>query len=335
MKIQLFTSFKVVSLTNFRSKSVKISSLLTRSCTPGKYSIRMSSTSGFSDIRVASWNVNGIRALYRHDPSGDAIRRVFDKYRPDVLCLQETKIQKAHVDEVRDTFFKIHEDLRPADSFWSCSTARKGYSGTAMIIFGDKLAGQEYSVEYGIGEAEADLEGRSITLCHEAFSLVNVYVPNAGAALKRLAYRTDTWDAALASHMASLQARRPGSRTILTGDMNVAHRAIDYYNPDNKATQRQAGTTPQEQESFETKFLSSGLLIDTYRQQNPTDNGYSFYSARKGEGGRQRREGLRIDYVLTDDYGAHARESGHEAWVEESVLHPFSDHCPVGATVPL
>ena len=300
-----------------------------------------SSASPLTHLRVCSWNVNGIRAVFKHDPTGDALRSLFAKFQPDVLCLQETKIQESHVDDVKEDFFRIHADLNPTHSYWSCSRGRKGYSGTAVILFGDALRPEDITVEYGIGNPDGDLEGRSITLHHDLFSLVNVYVPNAGAALKRLEYRIDEWDAHLSDYMERLQLENVGRRAILTGDMNVAHRAIDYHNPHNPATKKQAGTTPEEQASFEEKFLArreslqAPLLVDSYRRLYPEGDGYSFYSARKGEGGRQRREGLRIDYVLTNDHEEHSSDRGHEAYVEESVLHPYSDHCPVGATVRL
>lgn len=46
-------------------------------------------------------------------------------------------------------------------SYWSCSVARKGYSGTAIFIRDDI---EVKNVRYGIGEADADAEGRVITL---------------------------------------------------------------------------------------------------------------------------------------------------------------------------
>jgi exodeoxyribonuclease III len=312
-----------------------------------RMAMKMSSTckkgNGVDVVRVASWNVNGIRSVFKHDPQGQALRNIVEKHKPDVLCLQETKLQESQVEAVEEQFRSVHDDLRPDKIFWSCSRGRKGYSGTAMIIFdvnNNSLFANpdDYSIHYGIGDPDGDIEGRSITLEHKLFSLVNVYVPNSGAGLKRLNYRTTTWDIALASHIERLKKRR-GVRTILTGDLNVAHTQQDYWNPHNPATKKQAGTTPEEQTSLWKNFLSPDtgpLLSDTYRQLYPDGNGFSYYSARKGDGGRIRREGMRIDYVLTDDHELSpdmAGSLGLDAFVYEQINHPYSDHCPVGASV--
>jgi exonuclease III len=97
-----------------------------------------------------------------------------------------------------------------------------------------------------------------------------------------------------------LRIRRPGIPVILTGDLNVAHTHLDYYNPTDVRTKKQAGTTPEEQLSFQTNFINSLGLVDTFRAHFPLEKNYSYFSARKGQAGRDRREGMRIDYFLTD-----------------------------------
>ena len=53
------------------------------------------------------------------------------------------------------------------------------------------------------------------------------------------------------------------------------------------------------------------------------------------------RQGLRIDYVLTDprhvkaENGATETRDLPDAFIDETILHPFSDHCPVGAVVDI
>ena len=217
-------------------------------------------------LSVVSWNVNGIRSLLRHDPGLDTISRIEHRRSPHFLCLQETKIQEKHVAEVEA---ELLAKTGAKSIFWSCSRARKGYSGTAVLCFHDDLSrSNDVEVQFGIGEPQGDLEGRSITVQGDGFSLVNLYVPNSGADLNRLQYRTETWDPALNSYVQSLRNRCPESRLIVTGDFNVAHRPIDYYNPEVKRTRKQAGTTPEEQHSFEHTILGSEnpWLVDTYRR---------------------------------------------------------------------
>ncbi|AQK72067.1 DNA-(apurinic or apyrimidinic site) lyase chloroplastic [Zea mays] len=66
-------------------------------------------------------------------------------------------------------------------TYWSCSVARLGYSGTVVIS-----RVQPISVQYGLGIPEHDQEGRLITLEFDDFYLVNAYVPNSGRGLRRL-----------------------------------------------------------------------------------------------------------------------------------------------------
>ena len=79
-----------------------------------------------------------------------------------------------------------------------------------------------YHVDYGVGDAELDDEGRLITVEYEKFYLVCVYVPNSGRGLVTLPKRL-RWNKLFAKHMADLDAKKP---VIICGDMNVAHQEI-------------------------------------------------------------------------------------------------------------
>src|SRR5262245_9183522 len=69
-------------------------------------------------MRIVSWNVNGIRAVHKKGLFEPFIK----KFRPDVLCLQETKAEEQE--------YPI--DLPDYEEFWS-SAKKKGYSGTAIF----------------------------------------------------------------------------------------------------------------------------------------------------------------------------------------------------------
>lgn len=276
-------------------------------------------------LSVASWNVNGIRAVIKHDPSLQVLKNFLNVRRPDILCLQETKLQEMHVEEI-DLFIKKTLGIRT--SYWSCSRARKGYSGVAMLVLNDELIMDgNHEVRYGIGDELGDLEGRSITLTHPQFSICNVYVPNSGSGLKKLSYRTDEWDYQLSKHMLSLIHQRSSSDgidyvapVVLTGDLNVAHRYMDYYNPHDLRTKKQPGTTVEEQKSFESQFLHSCGLFDSFRALHPERSAYSFFAARNGEAGRVERKGMRLDYVLCSPGTELLSQLGeHAAYVDEKV----------------
>ena len=126
--------------------------------------------------------------------------------------------------------------------------------------------------------------------------------------------------------------------------MNVAHRALDYYNPHDVKTKKQAGTTPQEQNSFQTHFIDTGF-IDSYRHMQPENQVFSYFNARRGQRGYGSREGLRIDYVMVGkDSWTTANKNQYEnsksgivtdAYILDHIWSPYSDHCPVGAVIPL
>src|SRR5690606_35968283 len=112
---------------------------------------------------------------------------------------------------------QIELKLDGYEQYWN-DAKRKGYSGTAVFTKKKPL-----SVQYGLGEANEEPEGRVITLEFDEFYLVNVYTPNAQRDLARLSLRLD-WEDELFAHLQNLDAIKP---VIYCGDLNVAHRDID------------------------------------------------------------------------------------------------------------
>jgi exodeoxyribonuclease III len=83
-------------------------------------------------LKIASWNVAGLRAVMRNHP--DALADLVKKHDLDVLCLQETKLQESHLDDPK---LKIRGHLleeQGYDAYYTCSTAKKGYAGTAVFV---------------------------------------------------------------------------------------------------------------------------------------------------------------------------------------------------------
>lgn len=255
-------------------------------------------------VKLMSWNVNGLRALLKLEGFSAlelALREDFD-----VLCLQETKLQEKDVETVRD-LLEGYEN-----SFWTCSIAKPGYSGTAIVSRIKPL-----SVQYGLGISDHDTEGRVVTAEFDSFYLLCVYVPNSGDGLRRLTYRTTEWDPSLSQYMKELEKSKP---VILTGDLNCAHQEIDIYNP--AGNKRSAGFTIEERESFEKNFLSQGF-VDTFRKQHPDVVGYTYWGYRHG--GRKTNRGWRLDYFLVSGSIA---DSVHDSYILPDVN--GSDHCPIG-----
>lgn len=87
---------------------------------------------GSYTFKILSWNVAGIRALLRKHPN--ALPDLASKHDIDVICLQETKLQEIHVEDPKLKLKGHVLEKEGYDSHWSCSTTKKGYSGTAVFI---------------------------------------------------------------------------------------------------------------------------------------------------------------------------------------------------------
>jgi exodeoxyribonuclease-3 len=250
-------------------------------------------------MKFISWNVNGLRAVVKKN-----FVETFNDLDADFFCIQETKMQAGQLELALPGY---HQYFDYAE--------RKGYSGTAIFTKRVPL-----TVSYGIQSAEFDHEGRAITLEYPHFYLVNSYVPNSGANLKRLDFRLG-WDAAFQDYLTRLNQDKP---VILCGDLNVAHQEIDLKNP--QSNHHNAGFTDEERQSF-SRFLRMGFT-DTFRHFYPdmTDI-YSWWSYRFHA--RDRNAGWRIDYFIT---GNQLVDKLNDAKILTDVF--GSDHCPVELITP-
>ncbi len=137
-------------------------------------------------MKMISWNVNGLRAVLKHD-----FETSFKALDADWFCLQETKMQAG----------QTTLDLPGYHQYFNYAE-RKGYSGTAILTKHEPL-----NVTYGIGVPEFDTEGRVITLEYPKFYLITVYTPNSGSELKRLEFRQG-WDKAFLAYTKALAAKK-------------------------------------------------------------------------------------------------------------------------------
>ena len=246
-------------------------------------------------MKLISWNVNGLRAIYKKD-----FEKIFSSINADIFCVQETKMQEGQLAvnfEGYETYYNYAE--------------RKGYSGTAIFT---KI--KPINVTYGMGIDEHDKEGRVITLEFEEFYLVNCYTPNSGRELARLNYRME-WEDTFRNYLNKLDKTKP---VILCGDLNVAHKEIDLKNP--KTNRKNAGFTDEERGKM-TCLLESGFT-DTFRKLYPDkENAYTWWSY-MGHA-REKNVGWRIDYFIVSDRFA---EKIKDAFILPEIM--GSDHCPVG-----
>ena len=246
-------------------------------------------------MKLVSWNVNGLRACM-----GKGFADFLAAEDPDVLCLQETKMQPEQADFDFPGYFE----------YWNSATSKKGYSGTAIFSKTEPL-----SVTYGIGHEEFDCEGRAITAEYPDFYLVTIYTPNSQRELTRLTFRMQFEDA-LREYLLKLREKKPA---IVCGDLNVAHRPIDLRHP--KPNIGNAGFTYEERGKF-GELLATGM-VDTFRHFYPElPDAYSWWSYMHNS--RANNTGWRIDYFLAD-------ERLVPQLADSKILTEVygSDHCPV------
>jgi exodeoxyribonuclease-3 len=262
-------------------------------------------------MRIYSWNVNGIRAVWNKKAFQDFIQ----KHDPDIICLQETK---AHRDQ-------SEVELPQYQEFWN-SAEKKGYSGTAIftkqkpikVVNGFTPAINERFLGDKYGNPAN--EGRVITAEFDEFFLVSVYTPNSKGDLSRLGLRHDLWDIAFLDYCLELQKSKP---VIFCGDLNVAHQEIDLANP--KPNVGKHGFTNEERQGFQN-FLDAGF-VDSYRNFNPDKkDAYTWWT--HWANARARNIGWRIDYVMVSDKLIKK--------VKTAEIHPEvmgSDHCPISIEI--
>ncbi len=249
-------------------------------------------------MKIMSWNVNGIRAVYKK-----GFVEFVEREEPDILCVQETK---AHREQCEPGI------LTPGGrtSHWS-SAVKKGYSGTATFVKREPL-----SISHGIGIPEFDSEGRFVITDHGDFKLYNIYFPNGGSGQERHDFK-QKFLKELKAHLEPLV--KAGEAIIVTGDYNIAHKEIDIYDPVKLA--HESGFLPEERAWFDS-FLEMGF-VDTFRHFHPDERDrFTWWSMY--ERGRLGNRGWRIDYFcVTKNLVSRLRSAQVLDRVEGS------DHCPV------
>ena len=244
-------------------------------------------------MKLISWNIDSLNAALTSDSARAVMSRaVIDTLvteNADIIAIQETKLSakgptKKHLQILQDYFPEYEVSWRS-----SVEPARKGYAGT-MFLYKSSLTPSISYPEIGAPDT-MDSEGRIITLEFDKFFVTQVYTPNAGDGLKRLAER-QIWDEKYADYLAELDQVKP---VLATGDYNVAHKEIDLAHP--SSNRRSPGFTDEERAGF-TNLLAKGFT-DTFRYiHGDIPDVYSWW-AQRSKTSKINNSGWRIDYWLT------------------------------------
>ena len=244
-------------------------------------------------MKVATWNVNGIRARAAQLCAWVA------QERPDVLCLQELKAEPSQIpDECKLADYHV---------LWH---GLRAYSGVSLHIR------KEFSGSVVFTHPDFDMESRIVTAQVGNVVFASIYVPNGGKdflAKIQFLRKLGAW---------ARQLHGEGRELVLCGDLNVAHKDIDVHPKERKPGI--IGQRADEREFFDE--LLGDRLIDVCRARNP-DNAEVFSWWAPWRSMRQRNIGWRIDYILASPSIA-SRAASCDVLAQVGT----SDHAPVVMT---
>lgn len=251
-------------------------------------------------MRVASWNVNGIRSIAQK-----GFMPWLERSGADVVALQETRVRPD----------QLPPELRALPGWHSSYVAaeRPGYSGVAIL---SRSAPDE--LESSLGIKTFDAEGRVAIARFGALRVVSAYFPNGSGQTRdnsRVPYKLRFYRRL---HKVLEPLKQAGAPILVLGDFNTAPHEIDLARP--KDNHKTSGFLPEERKEL-LRWMKTGW-VDTYRAFESRGDRYTWWSQRFGV--RERNVGWRIDLAMASP-GAmkHVRGAG----IEHEVM--GSDHCPI------
>jgi len=222
-------------------------------------------------MKIASWNVNSLNVRLPH------VERWCAEQQPDVLALQETKLEDA----------KFPVAALEAAGYHAAFSGQKTYNGVA-ILARQPLA----DVVHGI-DGYDDPQKRILSATAGDVRIVNLYVVNGQAiGTEKYAYKLD-WLAKVAGFLAAEIRNHP--RLVVLGDFNIAPDDRDVHDP--VAWHEQVLCSTPERDALK-RVLDAGLF-DSFRLFNEDGGHYSWWDYRQGA--FRRNLGLRIDLILASE----------------------------------
>jgi exodeoxyribonuclease III len=252
-------------------------------------------------VRIATWNVNSVT------PRVPRLLPWLDERRPDVVCLQETRLAD-------DGFLELLADELRDREYAVALHGEATWNGVAIL----SRAGLD-DVQVGLPGAPGfpHPEARAIAATCDGIRVISVYVPNGRAP------NSEHYDYKLAwlASLRELVAEGPDA-TVLCGDMNVAPTDDDVFDPD--AYVGQTHVTAPEREALAA--LRELGLRDVVRDRWPSERVFTYWDYRAGM--FHQDLGMRIDLVLA---GEPVARRVRAAWVDRQARKGSgpSDHAPV------
>jgi exodeoxyribonuclease III len=220
-------------------------------------------------MKIATFNANSIRSRM------DVVLRWLEEHNPDILCVQETKVQDAEFPR---------EPIERAG--WNVVfRGEKSYNGVALISR-KPLA----DVSFGL---DTDPRDETRVACGRLgkVAIVNTYVPQ-GREVDHAMYQYKLqWFKRLREFFG--RRFKPDDLVVWTGDLNVAAEAMDVHDPENRADHVCYHVAARE--AFAD--CRAWGFVDVFRKHHPEPGQYTFFDYRTPNAAK-RKIGWRIDYIL-------------------------------------
>ena len=241
------------------------------------------------NIKLMSSNLNGINAAFLR-----GFGEVIKKTQPNLVCIQEVKANEA----------RLRDNVRNMPGYESkFYTPEKGKK-SGVAIYSKIHPKLEL---WGLG-LEEGMEGRTIQMDFDKFTLINTYAPS-GRNKKDLKHK-HKYLKNIFNYVTNLY--NENRKVILCGDFNVAYSELEVFNPNYYGP----GFLNEEKILFK-KFLKKGF-IDTYRFFHPKTRYYTWRSSRLREYNLE--GGFKLDYIFVSE---NLKDSLNNAYIKDYGL---SDH---------
>ena len=254
---------------------------------------------------IVTWNVNSLKARLPR------VTEWLNEVRPDVLCMQETKMTDAAFPAL--TFAEMGYD--------SAHFGQGQWNGVALL---SKVGIENVRANFAAGPADA--EARIITADCGGVTVVSVYVPN-GRALDHDHYKYKLrWMAQLVDHATAVS--NPDGNLVIAGDYNIAPDDRDVWDP--KKLEGQTHVSAAERSTLTA--LEQWGLRDVFRDHHQVAGLYSWWDYRGGDFHQGR--GMRIDLMYaTPSIASRTTWCGIDRNARKG--EQPSDHAPVLMSVDL
>jgi exodeoxyribonuclease-3 len=255
-------------------------------------------------MRLATWNVNSLKVRLPQ------VLEWLEQHQPDVLCLQETKLEDANfpAGAINEAGYQV------------LYNGQKTYNGVAILSRAP--ASEAIAAIPGFDDQQKRVLGATI----DGVRVICLYVPN-GQSVDSDKYQYKLrWLAAVTAWLKDERQRFP--RLAVLGDFNIAPEERDVYDP--KAWEGQVLCSAPERLAF--KALLEPGLKDSFRLFDQPEKSFTWWDYRMNA--FRRKMGLRIDHILLSaDLATRCEKCAVD--VEPRKAERPSDHAPVIATLTL